>query len=83
LELIHYIHLNPLRAGLVTDIDKLDRYPYSGHGVVMGKKNNDWQDSAYVLNLFADQKTEALRRYKTYISECIEKEKRPDLTAAA
>jgi hypothetical protein len=38
LEMIRYIHLNPLRAGLVTDIDKLDRYPFSGHGVVMGRK---------------------------------------------
>ena len=80
LEIIRYIHLNPLRAGLVTDIDKLDRYPFSGHGVVMGKKKNDWQDTAYVLNLFADQKTNALRRYKAYISEGIEIGKRPDLT---
>jgi hypothetical protein len=80
LEIIRYIHLNPLRAGLVTDIDKLDRDPFSGHGVVMGKKKNDWQDTAYVLNLFADQKTNALRRYKEYISAGIKLGKRPDLT---
>ena len=78
--MIRYIHLNPLRAGLVTDIDKLARYPFSGHGVVMGKKKNDWQDTAYVLNLFADQKTEALHSYKAYIAEGIEMGKRPDLT---
>lgn len=80
LELIRYIHLNPLRAGLVTDIDKLERYPFSGHGVIMGKKKNDWQDTAYVLNLFGDQKTEARRRYKAYVSDGIEMGKRPDLT---
>ena len=80
LELIRYIHLNPLRAGLVTDIDKLDRYPFSGHGVILGKKKNDWQETAYVLNLFGDQKTEARRRYKAYASEGIEMGKRPDLT---
>jgi hypothetical protein len=49
----------------------------------MGKKKNDWQDTAYALNLFADQKTAALRRYKTCLSEGIDKGKRPDLTAAA
>src|SRR5690606_10860929 len=33
LELVRYIHLNPLRAGLVQDLDALNRYPFSGHGV--------------------------------------------------
>lgn len=80
MELIRYIHLNPLRARLVTDIDKLDRYPFSGHGVLVGKMKNDWQETAYVLNLFGDQKTEARARYKAYVSEGIEKGKRPDLT---
>ena len=28
LELIRYIHLNPLRAGLVKDLNELNRYPY-------------------------------------------------------
>jgi REP element-mobilizing transposase RayT len=80
LELIRYIHLNPLRAGLVTDIDKLDRYSFSGHGVIMGKKKNDWQETAYVLNLFGGQKKEARRRYKAYVSEGIEMGERQDLT---
>ncbi len=34
LELVRYIHLNVLRARLVEDIDQLDRYAWSGHGVV-------------------------------------------------
>ena len=37
LELVRYIHLNPLRAKLVSDIDGLGRYPFCGHGVIMGK----------------------------------------------
>ncbi len=36
LELIRYIHLNPLRAGLVPDLDSLERYPWSGHAVLLG-----------------------------------------------
>jgi len=31
LELVRYIHLNPLRARVVSGLKKLDRYPYSGH----------------------------------------------------
>ena len=31
LELVRYIHLNPLRAKLVQSLSDTDRYPYSGH----------------------------------------------------
>jgi len=40
LELIRYIHLNPLRAGLAKDLKELDKYPWTGHSAIMGKKNN-------------------------------------------
>jgi len=40
LELIRYIHLNPLRAGLVNDLKKLDKYPWTGHSAIMGKRKN-------------------------------------------
>jgi hypothetical protein len=32
-ELVRYIHLNPLRARLVSDIGSLAEYPYCGHGI--------------------------------------------------
>ena len=35
-ELVRYIHLNPLRVGLVKDLRQLERYPHCGHGVVLG-----------------------------------------------
>jgi len=40
LELIRYIHLNPLRAGLVRDLKKLDKYPWSGHSAILGRRKN-------------------------------------------
>ena len=52
MELVRYIHLNPLRARLVADIKALDKYPFCGHAVIMGKKKKEWQDDAYVLKLF-------------------------------
>jgi hypothetical protein len=35
-ELVRYIHLNRLRVKLVADLRALERYPYSGHGVILG-----------------------------------------------
>jgi len=43
LELVRYIHLNPLRARIAPDLKFLDTYAYSGHAAIMGKKKNDWQ----------------------------------------
>jgi REP element-mobilizing transposase RayT len=40
LELIRYIHLNPLRAGIVTDLKELDRYPWCGHSAILGRRKN-------------------------------------------
>jgi len=40
LELIRYIHLNPLRAGLVKDLQELDKYPWAGHSAILGKRKN-------------------------------------------
>ena len=39
LELVRYIHLNAIRAGLVKEMEGLDRYRWSGHSVLMGREN--------------------------------------------
>ena len=43
MELVRYIHLNPIWAKLVTDIKILDKYPFCGHAVIMGEKKKEWQ----------------------------------------
>ena len=40
LELIRYIHLNPLRAKLVQDLKELDKYPWTGHSTILGRCKN-------------------------------------------
>lgn len=35
LELVRYIHLNPVRARIVSDIEALDTYPWSGHSFIV------------------------------------------------
>jgi putative transposase len=39
MELVRYIHLNPVRAGIVTDVGELKGHPYCGHSGLMGKKS--------------------------------------------
>ena len=77
--LVGYIHLNPLRAGLIADIDGLDRYPFSGHSALMGHQDRPWQDTDYVLRLFSERKTTARKRYRNFVEKEISKGKRPDL----
>lgn len=40
LELTRYIHLNPLRAKLVKDMKELDKYLWTGHSALLGKRKN-------------------------------------------
>jgi putative transposase len=80
LELVRYIHLNPIRARLVTDIKTLDKHSFCGHAVIMGKKKKDWQDDAYVLKLFDSKRSTARRRYKIFVHKGIQEGKRPELT---
>jgi len=40
LNLIRYIHLNPLRAGLVKDLRELDKFPWTGHSTILGRRKN-------------------------------------------
>lgn len=78
-ELVRYIHLNPLRGGLVGGLDELDKYSWCGHAVVMGRVRQKWQDDAYVLRWFGDTVGEARRAYRKYVSEGVEEGQRPDL----
>jgi hypothetical protein len=52
LELVRYIHLNPIRAGIVKDLKSFNGYAYAGHSIIMGKRKNSWQDTDSVLQLF-------------------------------
>jgi putative transposase len=78
-ELVRYIHLNPLRAGMLPGLESLDRYPWAGHSVVMGKINRVWQDTEYVLAHFGDTRSKAQSNYRSFIEKGIPEGKRPDL----
>ncbi len=80
LELVRYIHLNPLRTGLVRTLDDLDSYPYCGHSAVMGQRETFFEDTGHVLKYFAPRTGYARMKYRKFVSAGISKGKRTDLT---
>jgi len=80
MELVRYIHLNPVRAKIVKDIEVLDNYPYCGHNILMGKMLADWQDTSYVLNLFDAQLANARRHYRDFVITGLDQGRKPELT---
>ncbi len=79
LELVRYIHLNPLRAKVVANLDELDRYAYSGHSVVLGFRQNDWQDTRGILRLFGQRRSTARSQYRRFVEKGIALGKREEL----
>lgn len=79
LELVRYIHLNPLRAGIVTDLDDLECFPWSGHAAIMGTRSMAGQAVNEVLGIFGKRTSEARRHYRRFIAEGISTGNRNDL----
>jgi putative transposase len=79
-ELVRYIHLNPIRAGMVHNLSELNRYAYSGHSAVMGRKKRPWQDVAYALSFFGDTPRRARKEYYSYIEAGLHQGHREELT---
>ncbi len=54
-ELVRYIHLNPVRGGLVVNIDALDRFPWSGHRELVGAAQEGLCDVAVTMAWFGTE----------------------------
>jgi REP element-mobilizing transposase RayT len=78
-ELVRYIHLNPVRARIVADIQGLDRYPYAGHSVLMGHVKREWQDTRNVLSRYGKTTEVARRHYRLFVQEGAAQGRRSDL----
>jgi REP element-mobilizing transposase RayT len=79
MELVRYIHLNPLRAKIVPSLTDLDQYAYSGHSAILGKHKRAWQDTDYILKFYAKTVIVARRRYREYVNKGIVQGRRPEL----
>ena len=79
LELVRYIHLNPIRAGAVSSIEALEKYPYTGHSALVGKQKRVWQDTDTILRLFSRNRSTAQEQYRRFVAKTLDQGKRDDL----
>ena len=66
LEVLRYIHRNPLRAGLVTDIKD---FPWSSHhGYLSSAKKWEWIYKEFLMSMVSDKQSRRLAAYKDFVS---------------
>jgi REP element-mobilizing transposase RayT len=67
LELLRYIHRNPLLAGLA---ENLDAYEYSSHKAYISDNAKwDWLHKDFVLSMFSAKKRQAVKAYKEFVAQ--------------
>lgn len=64
LELVRYIHLNPVRAGMVKNPEE---YPWSGHKAYLGKEVLPWLTTDWVLGQFGKSASRARAGYSAFV----------------
>jgi REP element-mobilizing transposase RayT len=79
LELVRYIHLNPLRANVVKEFGDLEGHPYSGHSALVGRIERPWQAVEEVLGRFGGTVEDARRAYEGFVLAGAGQGRRPEL----
>lgn len=64
LEVVRYIHLNPVRAGIT---DSPDDYAWSSHRVYSGHARPPWLTTDFVLSCFGSSYRTARKEYRQFI----------------
>jgi len=65
LELIRYIHLNPVRAGLAPDASN---YRWTSHHVYIGARVEPWVTTEFVLGMFSQDRAHAVSAYRRFLA---------------
>lgn len=79
LELVRYIHLNPLRAGQVNSLGELKVFPYCGHGRLLAATKDGWQTIETVLERFGKRVSSACKGYEAFVADGVSQGQRTDL----
>jgi REP element-mobilizing transposase RayT len=64
-ELVRYIHLNPVAAGVV---DHPARFPWSSHHVYSGTRDEPWVTTDFVLGIFGSSRKAAISAYLEFVA---------------
>ncbi|MBL8024674.1 MAG: transposase [Elusimicrobia bacterium] len=79
MELIRYIHLNPLRGKIVESLEALENFPWSGHRALLGLETRAFQRVHDVWSQFGRHQKKAQIAYRGFISEGAGTGQRADL----
>lgn len=67
--LIRYVHRNPIEAGLVRSLDALARFPWSGHGALVGARDAlPFEAVAAALSLFDEDPVRARSELRSWVA---------------
>ncbi len=77
--LIRYIHLNPVRAGICRNLDELRRYPWCGHGALMGDFDCPFLNVDDVLRRFGNTVGKAREGYLRFLEDGLDTDTDDDL----
>jgi putative transposase len=75
LELVRYVHLNPVRAGMV---DLPEQYPWSGHRAYLGQEVLPWLTTEWVLSHFGPTIKVGREAYRGFVDEGMNEERRSE-----
>lgn len=65
LTLIRYIHLNPVRAAMVSDPAN---YPWSSHPAYLGKSQPIWLTTSFTQRLLGGTRDQSIERYRRFMN---------------
>jgi len=67
LEVLRYIHRNPVKTGLESKLGNYLWYSYNSY--LMDSEECDWIYKQYLLDMFSDSKSNAIRQYREYMEK--------------
>jgi REP element-mobilizing transposase RayT len=79
LELVRYIHLNPVRAGVVA---RPEEYPWSGHRAYLGTDTLPWLTTDWTLAQFGASTGKARAAYLAFVLDGLGEGHRPEFHGA-
>jgi REP element-mobilizing transposase RayT len=71
-ELSRYIHLNPVRAGIVSNPED---YPWSSYRSYIGEGNvTEWLKREFILGYFGKRTADAMKKYRKFVEDLLGEE---------
>jgi putative transposase len=74
LELLRYLHLNPVDAKLVNDVAQ---YRWSSHHVYSGLNVDPWVTTDFALRMFSEDRDRAIAAYQAFVERDVPRIKSP------